>query len=66
MIKTITIKYKGVDLNIEYLFQPKELSNGIGATIEEITSIKMGDTCLYELLENEIQDLVKAISKQLK
>ena len=69
MKKKITINYKGVDLDIEYLFQPEEKAEtgpeaqypGCGADIEEVSEIKHKGTCLLKLLEYDIDGIEEAI-----
>jgi len=65
----ITISYKGVELDIEFYYQPEEKAEigpeaqyqGCPASIEEISKINHKGTCLLELLENEIDDIENAI-----
>jgi len=65
----ITINYKGVDLELDYDYQPAENAEtgaeaqypGCAEAIQGINEIKHKGTCFYEVFENDLQELEKAI-----
>ena len=63
------LKYRGVELEIEYDYQPEEKQTwdypGCGESFE-ITSIKINDIDVMELLEEQIESIEEALVEELK
>ncbi len=65
----ITINYKGVELDIEFDYQPAEKAEkginaqypGCAEAIEGINEIKHKGTCFYEVFEDNLEDIETAI-----
>ena len=65
----ITINYKGVNLDIEYDYQPYEKAEtgpeaqypGCAEAIEGINEIKHKGTCFYEVFESDLGEIENAI-----
>lgn len=64
-----TIIYKGVELDIEYDFQPFERRThehpGCEAHIEQITEITHKGTNFYEVFENDHDEIIEIINEQI-
>ena len=61
--------YRGVELEIEFDYQPEEKQTwdypGCGESFE-ITSIKINDIDVMELLEEQIESIEEALVEELK
>ena len=65
----ITIDYKGLEIDIEYQYQPMERDSrdtqGCAEKIEGIDSIEHKGVCLFELLEDEMEKIEEAIYEEM-
>lgn len=69
----IKIKYKGVELDIEFDYQPFEKAEtgpeaqypGCAEAIEDINEIKHKGTCFYEVFEDDLENIKTAIFKAM-
>ena len=63
------INFKGTDIDVEFDYQPgaKQTRNYPGdcAHVEEITEIKINGVCVYELLENQFDEIAEEIMKHI-
>lgn len=57
------LTYKGLDLRVNYYYQPEEKMIGCGENIE-INSISLGDFDLTELLESDMENITNAIYEE--
>ena len=56
----MTVEYKGVELEVEYDYQPEEAEERFYPGCSEqitITDIKIGDVSVWELLEDDVDSI---------
>ena len=70
----MTVEYKGVELEVEYDYQPEEAcvmyySDGSGypgcAEQIDITEITINGVDVFELLENDLEEIEELISNKI-